>query len=286
MPELPEVETIVQGLSSVLKGKTVATVEVRKQAMWRGRSADELKGKSVLQLRRMAKLILIDFSANLTVAIHLKMTGQLIYVDKQGDRIVGGHPDEQFMAAQPSKYSHIIFHFTNISTLYFNDMRQFGYVHLLPSSEVSQLSFVSTLGIDPLKQDFTPDYLYEQLHQRPKTTVKQVMMDQTVIAGIGNIYADESLFDARLLPMRKASSITEKEALVLHQSIIAILQKAIHYGGTSYKDYVHHNGQKGTMQDHLLVYRRHGSPCKRCGTTLKRTTVGGRGTHYCPHCQT
>ncbi len=285
MPELPEVETIKRGLTDVLPGKRLENLIITKPKMWQGRPASELYGQTVKVLNRVAKILIIHWSNNLSLLIHLKMTGQLIFVDSAGHSIAGGHPDDQFLVTQPSKYTHIIFHFEGGSNLYFNDMRQFGYAKLMSTDKLHDHSQIATIGVDPFSHEFSDVFLLEVLRKRPKTTVKQVLMDQTVIAGLGNIYTDESLFDAKILPNRKAASISKNEAKQLCQSIIKILDMGIRFGGTSYKDYVHHNGKKGTMQDHLQVYRRHGQPCKRCGTVIKRTVVGGRGTHFCPKCQ-
>ncbi len=285
MPELPEVETLVQGLKDVLIGRRIVGVELHKPKMWQGKLSDEIKGHVIKDITRIAKLMVFSLSGDLKLLIHLKMTGQLIFEDKKGHMLGGGHPDEQFALQQPSKYTHIIFSFEDGSKLYFNDMRQFGYAKLISASELTQHKFVADIGIDPFVPQFTVDFLHQQLQKRPKITVKQVLMDQTVIAGIGNIYADESLFDAKILPTRKASAISEDETKELHQSILKILKKAIDFGGTSYKDFVHHSGKKGTMQDHLMVYRRAGQKCKRCGGTIKRIIIGGRGTHFCPDCQ-
>lgn len=285
MPELPEVETIVRGLEAVLPHKIVRAIDVNKPKMWQGADQKILIGKAVQRVRRVAKILVFEFTGDLVLLVHLKMTGQLIYVDVKGEKIAGGHPDEQFLVEQPSKYTHIAFHFSDESTLYFNDMRQFGYAKLVENALKHLEKNLSKIGLDPFASTFTGNWLLEQLQKRPKTTVKQVLMDQSVIAGLGNIYTDESLFDAKILPTRRAASITADEARVLRTSIVKILTMGIQFGGTSYKDYVHHNGKKGTMQNHLFVYRRHGQACKVCGTLISRTALGGRGTHYCKTCQ-
>ena len=285
MPELPEVEVLVRGLKSELIGRTIRHIEINKPKMWQGFDQAKLIGQKIASIERVAKLIVISLSSELSVLIHLKMTGQLIFVDPSGAKIAGGHPDDQFLASQPSKYTHVIFDFDDGSHLYFNDMRQFGYVKVVASSKLLDHKHIATIGVDPFSPEFTAKYLFQVLQKRPKTTVKQVLMDQTSIGGIGNIYCDESLFAAKILPKRKAVSITEAESKVLHQSIIKTLEMGIKYGGTSYKDYVHHNGAKGTMQDHLKVYRRDGQKCVRCGNVISRITIGGRGTHFCVVCQ-
>ena len=285
MPELPEVETLVRGLRDQLVGRSIIGVEIDKPKMWQGLPSSTLTNHAVTNMTRIAKLMVFSLSDNLSLLIHLKMTGQLIFVAKDGQKILGGHPDNQFAAEQPSKYTHITFSFSDGSKLFFNDMRQFGYAKLIHTNDLQQHKHIVTVGIDPFSSEFTAQFLFAQLQKRPKTTIKQVLMDQTVIGGLGNIYTDESLFDAKILPMRAAASITKEEANVLHASIIKILETGIQYGGTSYKDYVHHNGQKGTMQDHLMVCRRHGQACKVCGHALERTVIGGRGTHFCRTCQ-
>lgn len=287
MPELPEVETLVRGLREVLIGREIHSLEIRKSTspMWHGKPHAELLGSHVMSISRAGKLLVLSFDHNLTLLIHLKMTGQLIFENPKGEMLGGGHPDDQFMAHQPSKYTYIIFSFSDGSQLFFNDMRQFGYAQLIDAKALAAHRHMATLGVEPLSTAFTSNFLYQTLQKRPKTTVKQVLLDQTAIAGLGNIYTDESLFDARILPSRRAASITKDEAAMLHKSIIKILEVGIRYGGTSYKDYVHHNGSRGTMQDHLCVYRRQGMPCKRCSTTIERIIIGGRGTHFCPNCQ-
>jgi len=285
MPELPEVETLVRGLSTVLLDRQIADITINQPKMWHGESPDQLRGRHITHIARVAKLLVFTLTADLTLLIHLKMTGQLIFVDKAGRALGGGHPDDQFGLNQPSKFTHVTFTFADGSHLYFNDQRQFGYAQVIKTAEVQKHKFIASIGTDPFTPQFTPEFLFEQLQKRPRTTVKQVVMDQTVIAGIGNIYADESLFAAKILPSRKAASISMDEAKTLHHVILEVLKKAIEFGGTSYSDFVHHSGKKGTMQDHLMVYRRNGQPCKACGTIIKRVTISGRGTHFCPHCQ-
>ncbi len=285
MPELPEVEVLVRGLRDELIGRVIQSVQISKPKMWQGIESTDIIGKKINSIERIAKLIVISLSGGFSILIHLKMTGQLIFVDPSGAKIAGGHPDDQFLANQPSKYTHIVFDFDDGSHLYFNDMRQFGYVKVVNTSALLDHKHIATIGVEPFAPEFTFQYLFDALQRRPKTTVKQVLMDQTVIGGIGNIYCDESLFEAKISPKRKAASITEIESGNLHSSIIKTLEKGIKYGGTSYKDYVHHNGTKGTMQDHLQVYRRHGQKCLRCGNIISRTIIGGRGTHFCAECQ-
>ena len=285
MPELPEVETIVRGLDSVLPNLTIKDIEINKPKMWQGLGSYQLIGKTIEHVRRISKMVIIQFSGELTLVTHLKMTGQLIFEDKKGQKIAGGHPDDQFMVSQPSKYTHIIYTFTNGSQLFFNDMRQFGYAKLVKTSDLSKLSQIEKRGIEPFDSAFTPDYLYQQLQKKRKSKVKQVLMDQSVISGIGNIYANESLFASGIMPNRLLAKVSKTELSRLHQQIVRILNMAVELGGTSYKDFVHHTGKKGTMQDHLMVYHRDKLPCNKCGTIIKRMVIGGRGSFYCDKCQ-
>lgn len=285
MPELPEVETIVRGLNSVLPNLIVRDIEINKPKMWQGLDRLQLIGKKVEEVRRISKMIVMRFNGGLTLITHLKMTGQLIFEDKKGEKIAGGHPDDQFMANQPSKYTHITYVFINGSRLFFNDMRQFGYAKLVKTSKLSELSQIEKKGIEPFDEAFTADFLYRQLQKKPKSKVKQVLMDQTVISGIGNIYANESLFASGIMPNRLSDKVSETESGWLHRQIVRILNMAVKLGGTSYKDFVHHTGKKGTMQDHLMVYHRDKLPCNKCGNIIKRMVIGGRGSYYCDRCQ-
>jgi formamidopyrimidine-DNA glycosylase len=285
LPELPEVETLVRGLKQVLPGLRVSKIEVNKPKMWQGMGHDQLINHAIVDVRRIAKMIVIGFDEDLSLITHLKMTGQLIFEDKKGDKIVGGHPDDQFVATQPSKYTHITYSFTNGVKLFFNDMRQFGYAKLVKTSELGKLKQFESSGVEPFDKEFTAEFLYSALQKKPKVKVKQVLMDQAVISGIGNIYANESLFNAGIMPDRLSAFVTEVESNKLYEEIVKILNMAIDLGGTSYKDFVHHTGKKGTMQDHLMVYHRDKLPCLKCGNIIKRMVIGGRGSYYCSACQ-
>ncbi len=285
MPELPEVETLVRGLKQVLPSLKVSNIEVNKPKMWQGLNRAELIGHAVTEVKRIAKMIVISFDDDLSLITHLKMTGQLIFEDKMGDKIAGGHPDEQFIATQPSKYTHITYSFSNGAKLFFNDMRQFGYAKLVKTSELGKLKQIESGGIEPFDKDFTSEFLYTALHKKPKTKIKQAIMDQTVISGIGNIYANESLFNANIMPDRLSEDVSTGESGKLYSEIVKVLNMAIELGGTSYKDFVHHTGKKGTMQDHLMVYHRDKLPCLKCGNVIKRIVIGGRGSYFCDKCQ-
>lgn len=284
MPELPEVETVVKGLSLVLPNLVIKSVEINKPKMWQGLDSNDLTGSKIISVRRVSKVIIINFDHGLTIMIHLKMTGQLIFVGN-GQKVIGGHPDNQVMAAQPSKYTHITFGFEDGSHLYFNDMRQFGYAKLIKSEELKNQNQIKNIGVEPFDDGFTTEFFQAALAGKPKKIIKQLIMDQSIISGLGNIYANESLFLARIAPTKLAGLISNEEAVELHKHIKEILEKAIMLGGTSYKDYVNHEGKRGSMQDELMVYHRKGLPCNICGTIIERIAFGGRGTYYCPKCQ-
>lgn len=287
MPELPEVETIRLELDKVLRNQKIKDVEVRLPKTIRGSVFSFKKilaGLKLLSVGRRAKLIIINFSNNNSVIIHLKMTGQLVY--RHGRQMkIGGHPIKDGVNQLPNKFTQVIFNFNNSGTLFFNDVRKFGYMQLLPTAKLVSLFEKSNYGLEPLGQDFTLEKFREMLKKKKSLRIKPLLMDQTFIAGIGNIYAVESCFAAGIRPTRRAGSLSLKEIAKLYQSIRTILARAIQKRGTSSKNYVDAYGNPGGYVPSLKVYGRAGKKCFRCGTEIKNMTLGGRGTAYCPHCQ-
>lgn len=282
MPELPEVETIKRGLATELVGQTLHSVDVRVQKLFVG-FPEMVIGQRVLELDRRAKLLIIHFEKSLLV-IHLKMTGQLIYVpNKSQNWVVGGHPDKAYLADLPHKYSHIIFTFEH-GTLYFNDLRKFGWVKALSSPE-ELAPLVADLGPEYLWQEYTREYLAQKLARRGSITIKQALLDQTLVAGVGNIYADETLFLSGIHPRRKVNTLTDKEVQRIYENIPNVFEMSLSHGGTSSQHYRKHDGSKGTYLDFANVYKREGQPCKTCGTPIERVKIAGRSSHFCPHCQ-
>ncbi|MFA6253799.1 MAG: bifunctional DNA-formamidopyrimidine glycosylase/DNA-(apurinic or apyrimidinic site) lyase [Candidatus Paceibacterota bacterium] len=288
MPELPEVETLKRELGKALVGskvksakvlwpKTVAPLSVPAFAKAMAR-----RGK-IKSVNRRAKILIIDFTDSTALAIHLKMTGQLIFVPKTGRAITGGHPDEQLGEKQPSKYTRIIFEFTDDSHLYFNDLRKFGWIRLVDDSQLKDLT--KHIGIEPLSKIFTNEALIDIFKKYPNRTIKQILMDQTLIAGIGNIYADESCFLSKLLPTRKSATLKPAQIKTLREKIIAVLKLSIQKKGTSSRNYRRSDGSRGGFVPHLNVYGRAGLPCKICGHPIQKIKRNGRGTHYCLTCQ-
>ncbi|MEK7478073.1 MAG: bifunctional DNA-formamidopyrimidine glycosylase/DNA-(apurinic or apyrimidinic site) lyase [Patescibacteria group bacterium] len=286
MPELPEVETLRRELSKVIKNKKIKSAEILWAKTVNPLSEHEfqkkIKGQKIEKVERQAKILIVNFTGHLSLAFHLKMTGQLIFKhDKK--MIVGGHPAPEDEKILPNNHTRLILTFSDNSKLYFNDMRKFGWVRLVDDEEVKLL--IGHIGPDPLSKKFSIQYLIDLFKKYPKWTVKQILMDQTLIAGIGNIYADEAAFLSKLMPNRKARTIKPAEIKKLHDSIIKVLKLSIQKKGTSSRNYRRTNGKPGGFAPFLNVYGRAGEPCKICGIILKKMRHNGRGTVYCPKCQ-
>lgn len=288
MPELPEVEIIRLGLSKKLIGSTIKKIEVLAPKSFFG-TPKKLLGKKVLSLDRRAKLLIVNLSGEISLLTHLKMTGQLIWISdlklKSTDRFTGGHPTEDMLEQMPNKSTRVILTFSDHSKLFFNDQRRFGWVKQLPTSEVGAQKFLQALGPEPLDRTFNWQVLKQQLQKRHKTPVKVVIMDQSIIAGVGNIYACEACFLAKIDPRRKVSELTDTEYQRLHKGIVESLKAGIKHGGSSRTHFVNEEGEKGRYLDFAYVYDREGERCKVCGTALKKIRLGGRGTVFCPKCQ-
>jgi formamidopyrimidine-DNA glycosylase len=240
-------------------------------------------GAKVTDVRRRAKVLMIDLSTDYTLLIHLKMTGQLVYV---GDtRFGAGHPNDSLVNALPDKSTRVTVQFDDSSTLFFNDQRKFGWMRLLPTIEIPNISFMQKVGPEPLSTEFTAQDFIQRLARRPKTNIKAAILDQSVVAGIGNIYADESLWGAKIHPKRLVASLTEAEMVLLYTEVRAVMNLSIEKGGSSNSTYVNAEGKRGSYMDFARVFRREGLPCPRCGTTIEKLRVAGRGTHICPVCQ-
>lgn len=283
MPELPEVETIRRGLEKELIGQKIKFVEVRASKLFFGKP-DELVGQSVEEIQRRAKILIIRLT-NCYVAVHLKMTGQLIFIpqDKKHSLIVGGHPDKQYSLDLPHKHSHIIITLGN-GTLYYNDLRKFGWMKVCITSEELK-KVVSELGPEYNWPEFTLDYFIKALSRRPNVTIKQALLDQSIIAGLGNIYTDEVLFCAQVLPDRRVKDLEPSEIEAIYRCIPDILAIALKHGGTSMKDFRHVDGGWGSYLTFAKVYGRAGLECKVCSQILQSKKIGGRTATYCENCQ-
>lgn len=286
MPELPEVETIRRDLARVLRGRTVRAFQVRKPKLLRGASAQLFRrrvvGARILAVARRAKQLVLTLSSGYTLLVHLKMTGQLVLASPARALKVGGHPIVGVHGV-PNRYTYVTLRLAGGGALYFNDVRQFGYWRLVPTPELPRV--FSKIGPEPLSDEFTLSRFSASLARRRRTSIKAALLDQSVVAGIGNIYADESLFAARLKPSRRVMTLRAVEVATLWRSIRQVLRRAVAARGTSFNSYVDGLGRAGTYWDKRLVYGRRGESCPRCGRTIVRTVVAGRGTHYCKHCQ-
>lgn len=287
MPELPEVETIKRDLKKAIINRKVSGVSI----LWPKTVAPlspasfqkKIIGQEIEDVSRRAKIIRIKLTGPLDLLIHLKMTGQLIFKPKTGRAISGGHPQAGGLDNLPNNFTRLVFDFSDGSKIFFNDMRKFGWVRLLDDATITQL--FTNHGPEPLEKDFSVKYFQSLLSRYPKRPIKQILLDQKIIAGIGNIYADESCFIAGILPTRLAGNISVVEIKKLHRSIIAVLKHSISKNGTSSRNYVRGDGSQGGFVPHLKVYGRADEPCKVCGRPIKKIRLVGRGTHYCDHCQ-
>lgn len=287
MPELPEVETITRELNHVMPGARIQQVQVGLPKIVKLPLREfrrKTLGVRVRKVHRRAKLGLFDLSNGQTMVIHLKMSGQLIWEGKRKALIVGGHPIPGGTEQLPNKYSHVIL-VTSKGTLFFNDQRQFGFVRTVKTSELELWLESQGYGPEPLSEDFTLSLFTEILARHRVKRVKPTIMDQHVIAGIGNIYADEACHYAKIRPNRRIRSLTVTERKALYRGIQYVLALSIRHNGTSASDYRRSNGEKGSMNKFLRVYGRDGLACRRCGYTIVKTVLAQRGTHFCPHCQ-
>lgn len=280
MPELPEVETITRRLREVLPGKTITLIEVLREKSFRGDPA-LLAGQQVIAVDRRSKIITLSLSGGSFLIIHLKMTGQLIYVSKK-QRIGGGHPTNDFVSALPSSHTRVVLTFADKTVLYFNDMRVFGWIRLV-ANEGRDLE-LAKLGPDIIDEAVTPEYFFAKLAKR-SLPIKQAIMDNSVVAGVGNIYACDALHLAKINPARTANSLSKVEATRLLVAMKTVITLGIEKGGASIQNYKNVEGLTGSYQHIRRVYAREGEPCPVCGTKIERMKQGGRSTFFCPSCQ-
>lgn len=284
MPELPEVETVRIGLSELLPGREFKAVTHDTEKSFPNAPADVqafLVGASVVAVKRRAKVLLIELSSDHSLVIHLKMTGQLVFVSPEM-RFGAGHPSDSLIGQLPDKSTRVEFTFADGSKLFFNDQRKFGWVKLLPTLEVPNIDFMKKVGPEPLDASFTADAFAARFARRKNTTIKAAILDQTIVAGVGNIYADESLWGAKIHPSTLVKNVTIPKLHTLFTELQYVLNLAIQKGGSSNHTYVNAEGKKGSYMDFARVFRREGLPCPRCGTIIIKLRVAGRGTHICP----
>ncbi len=304
MPELPEVQTVVDELNSKLKDRKIKKIDVFNSKLISVgpatvsniRSVSQatvnqfvklLQGRKILSVKRRAKMLIFDVDGPLSILVHLKMTGQFIFEDK----VLKKKTDSQYrilnkltapLVKLPGKFTHVVFHFTDGSTLFYNDVRQFGYLRVVEDKHIDQVRELKEYGPEPLDKSFTFEVFQESIKNRKKLPIKLAIMDPKVVVGIGNIYSDEILYHAKIKPDRATSSIKEKELKAIYDQIRPVLKAGIKYKGSSVGDFIRTDGQWGTMGKHHFVYGRKGQPCKRCGTIIQSLKMGGRTSCFCP----
>lgn len=287
MPELPEVETVRRGLEKLIIGRVIKKVVHDTPKSFPNATSDVkhfLIGAKVTDIRRRAKVLLIDLSTDYTLVIHLKMTGQIVFVGEE--RFGAGHPNDSLINELPDKSTRVTFDFEDGSKLFFNDQRKFGWIRLMPTVEIPNIDFMKKVGPEPLEADFTWQEFTERFQRRVKTSIKAALLDQSVIAGVGNIYADESLWGARIHPKRLVGSVTDSEFKELYTDLREVMNLAIEKGGSSNHTYINAEGKKGSYMDFARVFRREGQTCPRHPeVVIEKLRVAGRGTHICPVCQ-
>jgi len=285
MPELPEVETIARDLSPRLVNLKISQVRVLVGRLvnlpvrqWEKR----LIGKKIKKVWRRGKHIIFDLSDGEHLVIHLKMTGQLIWRGRRA-LVVGGHPIVGVGQKLPNRFSRVVFAFSDGSRLFFNDVRKFGWLKILSTDDLQTL--LAKLGPEPLAGGLTAARLHELLAGKARSRLKTALLDQSKMAGLGNIYVDEVLFASHLRPDRPVASVKPTEWLALAAAIKRVLRLAIKHRGTSFSDYRDAQGEKGNFLKYLQVYGRSGQNCRHCGRPLNKTKLNGRGTHWCERCQ-
>ncbi|MCX0290258.1 DNA-formamidopyrimidine glycosylase [Lactobacillus kullabergensis] len=272
MPEMPEVETVRRTLLPLIKGKTIKEVTVWYPKIITGDAkefARQLTGKKIENIDRYAKYLLIRLSDNLTIVSHLRMEGKyrLVKINTKKD-----------------KHDHVQIIFSDNSALRYNDVRKFGRMQLIKTGTEKEKTGIGKLGAEPNSAAFTVSYLQKGL-ARKKKNIKNTLLDQSVVAGLGNIYVDEVLWETKIHPLSMANSIPDTKVAELHDNINSLIELAIAERGTTVHTYLDANGKTGGFQKMLQVYGHKGEPCMRCGTPLEKIKVNGRGTTFCPKCQ-
>lgn len=294
MPELPEVETIRLGLQKYLVGDTIESIDIRLPKMMSG-DPSLVTGAEVTGVRRFGKGLVIDLDNQFSIAIHIKMTGQLIYVGPASNA-AGAKMSEKVGGELPHNHTHIIFNLKSKTkdskvedaTLFYNDIRQFGWMKIVKSDKLQEISFFRELGPEIFPSSGQEPLILEQFQailQKAKGPIKPLLMDQKKIGGVGNIYANDALYVAKIDPKRKANLLSADEAERVFEALKQVLAKGLEVGGASEWQYVNALGQTGNYQNFFQVYGKVGKPCKRCGATIKKIVMAGRGTFFCAGCQ-
>lgn len=288
MPELPEVETVCRDLNEVLTGDEIVALDIRLPKIFRAPASETVEGRilnrRIGRVHRRAKLIVFDLDNDWHLIVHLKMTGQLLW-SSANELIAGGHTmsPAEVVTSEPTKYTHAIFTLKSGGRLLFNDLRQFGYIELADERRWQELK--DAYGPEPLSDDFLLSGFMAALARRSRSSIKAALLDQKVLAGLGNIYVDEVCWRSGIRPTRLVGDLSEEELGRLFVEIPPLLQEAIAARGTTFNSYRDGKGRQGSFVSKLAVYGRGGESCRRCGKLIEKTKLVGRGTHYCPGCQ-
>ncbi|MEK7551669.1 MAG: bifunctional DNA-formamidopyrimidine glycosylase/DNA-(apurinic or apyrimidinic site) lyase [Patescibacteria group bacterium] len=284
MPELPEVETIRLGLSKYLIGHKIVGVDVKLKKIFTGDPKTIINGK-VISIQRFGKGLVINLDNDYCIAIHIKLTGQLIYNDLAFIKNRNIHLSQSKVGELPNKFTHVIFDLDKGAKLYYNDIRQFGWIKIVKKTDLKDLPFFKNLGPEPIPSSGQPALTLEQFENilsKSTLAVKILIIDQKRIGGIGNIYANDALFLAGIDPRRKAKEVTKTEAKKLFEAILEVLNRGLKYGGASELTFVNAIGSEGQYQNYFLAYGKHKEKCSICGANMEKIFLGGRGTFFCP----
>lgn len=293
MPELPEVETVRRGLADLLPGCKVELVTVFDSPKSFPNTPSQVEqflyDASFVRVRRRAKVLIFDLSTDYSLVVHLKMTGQLVFrrdSAKSTEDFGGGHPTDSLVGDLPDRSTRVQFDLNDGSKLFFNDQRKFGWIKLLPTVEVSEMPFMQKVGPEPLDSKTTAGDFIRRVRRRNNSMIKPAILDQSVIAGVGNIYADESLWASKIHPETRVRDVTDAQLGKLFGELVKVLKLGIEKGGSTDRNYVDAEGRKGSYLDFAKVFRREGQACHRHpDVEIEKIRVGGRGTHICPVCQ-
>ncbi len=313
MPELPEVETIRLSLAKNIIGLSISQIEIRNPKTFQGDSSLILN-QPIVNIWRRGKGLGIDFENGYSLLFHLKMSGQIIFKPTKSYALkaksfIGGHPTQDMLGGMPNKATRVIFTLKSqgsrvksqgenkkqkisprlltlaTSHLYFNDQRKFGWIKVANRESIKVDKFLSSLGPEPLEKGFTWEILKTNLLKHKKTPIKVALLDQSVVSGVGNIYACEACFNAKIDPRTKVGELTDQQFQALQKGVIQALKDGIKYGGSTKTHFVDSDGKKGLFLDHAKVYAREEKPCLVCKTKIEKIKLGGRGTFFCPNCQ-
>lgn len=282
MPELPEVEIIKTGLKKKITGLSIQKIDILNSKTFQG-DPKAVLGSKITKIWRRAKILGIDLANGFSLLIHLKMSGQLVLVAK--DRFVGGHPTLDMTGQMPNKSTRVIFEFLGGAKLFFNDQRKFGWIKVIKALDINNQKFLQSLGPEPLEKGFSWEALKANLLKHKSQPIKVAIMDQEVVAGVGNIYASEACFLAKINPKTKVLVLSDADFQNLAKGIVESLEKSIKYGGSSKAHFVNEAGEKGYYLTFANVYGRSGQPCLECATLVTKIALAGRGTYFCPQCQ-